>query len=186
MYQANSTSLYSYSRVGNTRNGSTFFLEPLCSYLILSWCWILFPLPAVEQTAILFLVALVAILVVCAPLLEEEWDVPTSASVTQSAEPFYRCATGARTALAACYHPVDAVEVYICHITKERFTRQEADGSINQCKKVNTFFVFSFFTRHTQPYVLRYFFFFSSYRSSQTFDMPALSIIGMCGVGNSR
>ena len=92
---------------------------------LLPLAWIFLERLAVEDAAILFLTALDAVGSPCSPLLEEERSVPTSASVTQATEPFYRCATGARTTLATCYHPVDAVKVDVIHRSEQWLTAEE-------------------------------------------------------------
>ena len=122
---------------------------------MLSPTWIFLERLAVEDAAVLFLATLDAVGSPCSPLLEEEGSVPTSASVTQSAEPFYRCATGTRPTLATCYHPVDAVKVDVIHRSEQWFTAEELHVvAPDVAQSVDAVIVSAVLARRTEPHVL--------------------------------
>ena len=122
---------------------------------LLPLAWIFLERLAVEDAPVLFLTALDAVGSPCAPLLEEKRSVPTSASVTQSTEPLYRCATGTRPTLATCYHPVDAVKVDVVHRSEQWFTAEELHVvAPDVAQSVDAVIVSAVLTRRTEPHVL--------------------------------
>ena len=122
---------------------------------LLPLAWIFLERLAVEYAAVLFLATLDAVGSPGAPLLEEERGVPTSASVTQATEPFYRCATCTRPTLATCYHPVDAVEVNVVHRSEQWLTAEELHVvAPDVAQSVDAVIVSAVLARRTEPHVL--------------------------------